>query len=363
MIRTRTIAWLAAIAVLFVAVSSQAAESALSSLKLTSPELKSAGALKFGPQGILFVGDSRAATIFAIDTGDRTPAESKDLPKVENIDQKIASLLGIEASQLMINDMAVNPMSGNVYLSVARGKGPESTAALIKVDRTGKVTEVNLKGAKYASAKLPNAAENARQRQDVITDMAFLKGQVYIAGLSNEEFASNLRSIPFPFSEVNKGSGVEIFHGAHGKLETASPVRTFVPYDIKGETHLLAAYTCTPLVLFPVSQLQPGAKVKGKTVAELGNGNRPLDMIVYTKDGKDYLLLANSRRGVMKIPTEGIDKVEGITKRPSGEKAGQQYTTIESLKGVQHLDKYDDGHAILLVKSGSGVNLETIELP
>jgi len=362
MIRTDRSAWLAAVALLFAAAAMQAAESALSSLKSDSPELKSAGALKFGPEGILFVGDSRGAAIFAIDTGDRTPATSKDLPKVENIDQKIASLLGIEASQLMINDLAVNPISGNVYLSVSRGKGPEATPVLIRVDRAGKVSELNLKGTKYASAKLPNAAEGGK-RQDVITDMAFLKGQIYIAGLSNEEFASNLRSIPFPFSEVNKGAGVQIFHGAHGKLETASPVRTFVPYDIKGDTHLLAAYTCTPLVLFPVSDLKPGAKVKGTTVAELGNRNRPLDMIVYTKEGKDYLLLANSSRGVMKIPTEGIDKVEGIGKRIS-DKAGQQYTTIDSLKGVQHLDKYGDTHAILLVKSeGGALNLQTIELP
>ena len=30
-------------------------------------------------------------------------------------------------------------------------------------------------------------------------------------------------------------------------------------------------------------------------------------MIVYKKDGKDFLLLANNSRGVMKISTEGID--------------------------------------------------------
>src|SRR3954452_21542718 len=107
MIRSHRSAWLAAVALLLATTVGQAAESALSSLKSDSPELKSAGALKFGPEGILFVGDSRGAAIFAIDTGDRTPATSKDLPKVENIDQKIASLLGIEASQLMINDLAV----------------------------------------------------------------------------------------------------------------------------------------------------------------------------------------------------------------------------------------------------------------
>jgi len=55
-----------------------------------------------------------------------------------------------------------------------------------------------------------------------------------------------------------------------------------------------------------VTRLKPGAKVKGKTVAELGNRNRPIDMIVYQKGGKDYLLLANSSRGVMKINADEI---------------------------------------------------------
>jgi hypothetical protein len=35
---------------------------------------------------------------------------------------------------------------------------------------------------------------------------------------------------------------------------------------------------------------------QGKTVAELGNRNRPIDMIVYEKDGKEFLLIANNSR-------------------------------------------------------------------
>jgi len=55
------------------------------------------------------------------------------------------------------------------------------------------------------------------------------------------------------------------------------------------------------VVRIPMSSLKAGEKVNGVTVAELGNGNRPLDMIVYTKGGKDYLLMANNKRGVMKV--------------------------------------------------------------
>ena len=68
----------------------------------------------------------------------------------------------------------------------------------------------------------------------------------------------------------------------------------------------------------PVSAFETGGKIKGTTVAELGNRNNPLDMIVYKKGGKDYLLLANSARGVMKITTEGLANAEGITAALTG---------------------------------------------
>src|ERR1700722_3934676 len=105
--------------------------------------------------------------------------------------------------------------------------------------------------------------------------------------------------------------------------------------------NLLAAYTCTPLVKIPVADLKPGVHVKGTTIAELGNRNRPLDMIVYKKDGRDYLLLNNSDRGVMKIPTEGAEKAPGIVKRVS-DREGLKYETIKSLKNVSQLDALGD---------------------
>jgi hypothetical protein len=332
------------------------------SLKKGNVELQSISALAFGPEGILFIGDARAAAIVALDTQDQTAAAITDRPKVDSLDEKIASMLGIEASQLLFNALAVNPISGNTYLGVTRGKAASSTPVLLRVDRAGKISEVALKDVPCARTTLPNPGKG-REAGDVITHMAYLKGQLCIACLSNEEFASQFRVLPFPFKDADKGTGVEIFHGSHNKVETKSPIRTFVAYQIKGEDNLLAAYTCTPLVQIPVSGLKPGEKVRGKTIAELGNGNRPLDMIVYQKDGKDYILLANNRRGVMKIPTEGIDQVEAITKGVRGT-AGLKYDTIESLKGTEHLDAFDKDHALVLVRTpDKKLNLQTVELP
>jgi len=344
---------------LFASGALHAADSLRAGLKPGTPELKSAGPLAFGPEGILFVGDPQAATIYAVDTDDNKPG-GKDMPKVEAINEKIASTLGTDVKTVKIADLAVNPISGNSYLSVA---GPKAGAVILRVERGGKISELKLAGIKMAKVMIPNAAPEGTKRTESITAMEYNKGRLYVAGLSNEDFASRLRSIPFPFSDADKGTGIEIFHGAHGKLETASPVRTFTLYDIKGETNLLAAYTCTPLVKIPVTQLKPGEKVKGTTVAELGNQNRPLDMVAYSKGGKDYLLIANTRHGLIKVTTEGIDTQKPIDSKVSG-KAGQTYESIAAIKGVEQISKLDDTHAVILARGeGGALNLQTIELP
>ncbi len=338
--------------------------------KQGKPDLKSAGSLSFGPKGGLFVADASAASIYAIETGD--VSGSKGALKVDGLDAKIAGVLGTSPREILVNDIAVNPASGKVYISVARGRGPDAGVAILRVAKNDSVELFGLDNVKYTVAALPDAPgpeavggrRKTKLRQQSITDMAFVDGRLLIAGLSNEEFSSSLRSIPYPFKKVEKGSIVKIFHGAHGRFETKSPVRTFVPFEIDGEWNILAAYTCTPLVRIPVSELKSGARVQGITIAELGNRNRPLDMISYKKGGKSYLLIANSSRGIMKVTTEGIGKAEGITERVGGGGAkGQSYDTIEGWKGIEQLDQLSDELAVVVRKTDSGLVLESLALP
>jgi hypothetical protein len=331
-------------------------------LKKGTPDLKSAGPLAFGPEGVLFVGDAIGGAVFALSTEDTKGSPEEVKLNVPALDEKVASALGIAPNDLLINDLAVNPASGKAYLSVSRGRGPAAVPVIVVVDGTGKISELSLKEIAFSKAVLPNPAGEGKSRAEAITDLAFADGRVIVAGLSSEEFASNLRSIPFPFKEANPGTGVEIFHGAHGRFETKSPVRTFALYSIAKQQNVLAAYTCTPLVRFPLDELKPGAKVRGTTVAELGNRNRPLDIIVYQSGGKDYALMANSSRGVMKIALENIESQKGITEKVN-DKAGTTYETIGSLKGVLELDRLNKGHAVVLVKDGGPTNLQTIPLP
>jgi hypothetical protein len=329
-------------------------------------DLKSAGPLAFGPDGILFVGDPMGAQVFAIDTGDAKSAKSVegDLPGLQ---EKIAAHLGSSADQILVNDLAVNPLSKTVYLSVQRGRGPEAMPVILRV-RNGKIEDLKLGNIKHSSASIPNAPADTKdqrgnsRRSEAITDIAYLDGKVIIAGLSNEEFASTLRTIDFPFSSMAASTSVEIFHGSHGKYETNAPVRTFTSYKIASKPHILAAYTCTPLVRIPMSDLKPGSKIMGTTIAELGNRNRPLDMIVYKKGGADYILMNNSSRGVMKMSAAHLDSYQPITK-PT-EAAGVTYETIAGWKGVEQLDRFDETHALMLVRTETGgLDLKKVALP
>jgi hypothetical protein len=330
-------------------------------------ELKWAGSLAFGPDAVLFVGDSIGGAIYAIDTEDRTPGSAAKVD-IKGINEKIAAVLGTSADQILINDLAVNPISKKAYVSVSRGRGPDGIPVILRVDAKGKISELAMDNVKYSNVSLSDAPQadlsDARargRRLEAITDIAYVDGNVVVAGLSNEEFSSSLRSIPYPFTEGVKGAGIEIYHGSHGRFETNAPVRTFVAYKIQAQPYILAAYTCTPLVKIPVSDLKPGNKIKGTTIAELGNRNRPLDMIVYHKDGHDYILMTNSSRGVMKMSAEGLETYKPITAHT--EATGVPYQTIAELKGVEQMDKYDDSNALILQTENGSLNLRSIPLP
>ena len=75
-----------------------------SSLKAGKAELQSAGALAFGPDGVLFVGDSMGGKIFALDTEDRTASQATAV-EVPGMSEKIAAMLGTTADQIQVNDV------------------------------------------------------------------------------------------------------------------------------------------------------------------------------------------------------------------------------------------------------------------
>lgn len=367
----------AALAFMMMAAPKPAATTDFSSGKA---QLTSAGALAFGPDGVLFVGDSLGGEIVALDTSDNAAPKSAVKIDVQGVDAKIAALAGVTPDQIAINDLKVNPVSKNVYLSASRGKGPDAMPLVARVNGAGAVSLLTLDNIKHSAVSLTDAPEaNPAARQNprtmTITDMTYVNGNLMVAGMSNEEWNSALRSIPFPFKTAAQGATLQIWHSSHGRYETQAPVRTFVPYTISGQQYILAAYTCTPLVKIPVSDLKPGAKVKGVTIADLGSGNQPIDMVPYKKDGHEYILVANSSLGMVKLKADSLEKYEPIDSPTVVNVAGVPYDKLSEIKDVQQLAQLDSSNAVILTgKPGPGpafnpgpavgpLNLQTIALP
>jgi hypothetical protein len=332
-------------------------------MALGTPDIKSAGALTFGPENILFVGDTQGAAIFAFDVKDNEKDTASTPIGIKNIDQKIASLLGTTPDAVLINDLATHPVSQNIYLSISRGRGPDAWPVILKVTKSGRIEEMVMKDVMFSKAGLNNAPDPAAKtqwgeskRKLAITDLAFSDGELLIAGLSNTEFASTLHRIPFPFNQNPAATTLEIYHASHGRYETQAPIETFLPFRVNGKPSLLAGYGCAPLATFSMADLKAKKHLRGVTLAELGGGNRPLDMIAFQKDGKDYVLIANSHRTLMSVSGQDIDQAEPLTK-PVGAAyvtAGVKYVAVAEV-GVMQLDNLNANFAVVIQRDiGTG---------
>ena len=306
----------------------------MNTINQVTPE--SAGALTFSPDGVLFLGDNKLGAVFAFETDlGQTPA-SLDPFIFESIDEKIAAALGVTAKSLVMNGMSVHPVTRQPYLSVGVRKGDSIEPAVVSVSLTGEIRPFDLSSSKVTVHQLTDVPdenkhfksragtfpyppaevfeEKARTplRSMTIVDLKFHAGEVFVAGVSNQEFSSTLRRIPYPFTGAASETQLEIYHVAHGIYETRAPIRTMQFADINGEDTLVAAYACSPLVTIPVSDLNHGAKVRGKTIGDMGNG-QPISMVAYRDGDENKLFITNVGRGPMIVPLSGIRSAEGYT--------------------------------------------------
>jgi hypothetical protein len=139
-----------------------------------------------------------------------------------------------------------------------------------------------------------------------VTDLVFHEGKLYVAGLSNANFASTLRVYGFPFRGAATATSVEMYHPVHNQLETRAPIRKMAIVTLNGEPSLVAAYTCTPLVTIPLKDLKDSAHITGKTIAELGWGSTPVDMVTFDIGQGPMVLLTNSHRSADLMPVSAI---------------------------------------------------------
>jgi hypothetical protein len=158
---------------------------------------------------------------------------------------------------------------------------------------------------------------------------------------------------------------VEIYHTSHDRYETASPIESMLPMALGGKQVVLASYGCSPLAVFDRSELGAKKHLRGRTVAELGGGNRPLDMIRYVRpsDGKEYVLIANSHRTLMRVDPTDIANAPALTTpvRQAYQPAGVGYLPIASY-GVLQLDTYNAANVVVLERDSEDGSLDVKSL-
>ena len=278
---------------------------ALSTSFAQADTLKSAGILEFGPENTLFVADSVGGTIHAYELpGDGIAPERDAGFNILDLDTLVENTLGTEGP-IVYGDLVVHPVTRAAYISLAATIDGTETYAVFSVSREGDLQALNLSDLPSTSFKLADAADDGVTFwRDIpaptltVTDLDFVDGELFVSGVSTGEFASTLRRIPYPFDGSGSASGIEIYHAAHDQNETRAPIRAMTVLDIEGSATVVAAYTCTPLVTIPVSELENGANVTGRTIAELGYGNTPLDVISFSSADatgavSSYVLVVN----------------------------------------------------------------------
>ena len=342
-------------------------------MHLGAVQLQSAGVMYFSRDGTLFVADPRGAAIYAIDVADTYRDTSRTGVQITDVDGKIAAALGTTRDQIRIVDMVAHPLSQSLYFSLTRGKGNDAVPALVRVTKADeKVTVLPLENIRNARADIPDApTPDAKtpwgdsKRTFSVTHLALVDGELYIAGLGNEEFASTLRRMPYPFVGKEASTTVEMYHTSHDRYETASPIESFVAIDLGGKPSLVAGYGCSPIVTLTRADLAPGKHVRGKTVAELGGGNRPFDMIRYTNaKGKEYILVGNSNRTLTRLDPEQLAAAKAMTSsvKQAWEPAGVGYLPV-AVVGVLQLDNYNADNIVMLKRDIETGSLDVVSQP
>src|SRR5262245_41469300 len=335
----------------------------------SAADIKSISRLAAGPENVLFVADWKSARVHAITLSPAAPKPADTAFNILDLEGLRSRQVG--GARVTVEDMVVRPGTAEVYIAVSYGAA--KAPALIVVSGDQRARRVSLKAAKSTSIALRDAPTSdykiwreTPERSFTVTDMKWRDGELFVAGLSNQDFASSLRRIRYPFDSRQSITSVEIFHTGHNQVETRAPIRAMSFATLGGKPYLVAAYNCTPIAIIPLDELKDGAHIRGKVIAELGYGKTPADMISYTKTGhgttQEFLMLVNFQLGSSIIPMSELEAANarpGIeTVVPFGQIAGLNVVPAP-LAGTMRLDNLDEKWFVLVRR---GLEHDTLQL-
>ena len=315
--------------------------------------------IAFGPQNTLFVADWVNSNVHAVQLPAAAPGDGVSF-NIDDLDAPLQTALG--ADGYVLEDMAARPGSNEVYIALSIA--PDKRPAVVVATADGTVRSLDLTSLATTTASLEAPPSVDLQfwgkipgRSFTVTDMVWRDSKLYLAGLSNQDFASTLRVVSYPFDEVAQMASIEMYHTVHDQIETRAPIRAMAFVDLDGEPHLLAAYLCTPLVTIPLNALRDGAHIKAKTIAEMGYAGTPVNLLSYrafnvmSQKPQLYVLVANLFRESSIVPLASVEEANRgpgySSPTPFGEIAGVQHVGAAT-GGALRIDDQDDKFLVVL---------------
>lgn len=332
-------------------------------------------AMTIAPDGRLIVADWRQGALLVLAAPPGTPGPEGAF-NLKGLNDALIAAGALPRATAMVWDAA----SRRALVAVATGTGPDAPVGIAAITADGVVTLHDAGAMVLARHDLADRPGEGALWRDTpvasltVTDMVLREDELLVAGLSNADFAATLRRIPWPFESASRAgvARVEMYHTVHNQIETRAPVRAMAVVQLDGADHLLAAYTCTPLVTVPLADLTDGGAVRARTIAELGYGNTPrrvLPFVLTSYDGaqSDWVIVANATKAADLIPLADIAAANarpGLAapvKAPFETTAGLTPLQVP-LTGVVGLADQGPEHLIVLRRDSISGELELVSI-
>jgi hypothetical protein len=338
-----------------------------------NPKIKTIEAIAFGPNGLLLIGGG--AQVVSVETGDTKPT-TWSKTEIPGINQALAGKLGLQAKDIEVRKLAVNPASRKAY--VALQSLVTKANVILTIDGAGNIAEFGLDNVKYKSYSLATPKVGITK----LTDLAWVNGKIVASTQATDKFAA---SRVFTINPAAKdGSPMQIstktFHTGHNRWETQAPLRVLMPFTENGKTNVIGSFTCTPIVRYDLEDAKNDEQVTGSSVLELGTGNTPRSMFAYERDGKRYILVGVGRNNkkpafgfpsaywVARVDAELLKETTNINERApwrigGANKAGDRVEVAREYFGVQHMDRLDETRALAIMETKGAMSLRALTLP
>jgi hypothetical protein len=336
------------------------------------PKIKTIEAIAFGPDGMLLI--AGGARVVTVETGDTKPT-TWSRTEIAKIDQLLAGKLGLQAKDIEVRKLAVNPASQKAY--VALQALTTKANVILTIDGAGNIAELPLDNVKYISYDLATPKVTINK----ITDITWVGGKIVVATQATDKFASRVFTIN---PAAKDGSPMQIstktFHVGHNRWETQAPLRVLMPYPDNGKNSVVGSFTCTPIVRYDLEDAKNDDQITGSSVVELGHGNTPRNMFTYERGGKKFVLIGVVRNDkkpafgfpsaywVARVDADLLKETTNINEKApwrigGAKQAGDRVLVAKEYFGTQQMDKLDATQALAIIATDGALTLRALPLP